>query len=754
MPISVALSGKSYFLCANGINQGKVESDEFRKALPDLDYIHYTYVALGVNGEYYKKFFNSQTRETGAALSMNDRNWETDQDVRNVLNEGVKFISLGQDGYYFMRGSRGSRAWRLPDDINAFVEGRPEDDPVRYVWLGKDNAYVAQTGHNHRQWNLRGNYGSLDNAIHIQYNTGKISALCMNLEYDQNYFVRFSDGATLGNVSGAALTLEEFREWFRRIESEKNADTEVNIDSRENIGAKANVDSEINDDTQYIEFASDVEKWLPDRKRKYPVSENSTESRTYEKHLPKFVEALEEADTKWQSINCFGRIRKSAGGRWSIKTTVVITFSPMPDEERTARLKTTLKNIMGDIELPIEFIQGRVARFHSYHYLDSFYEPQSPLVCGASCAPKGMKWSGTIGGFVTITGDPDNGAVYAVTNHHVVKENDIDFKKSIQWPAQLRIGPRDRMFDILNGKASILPRPSVDDSIAEISLSRVIEHPSEVDRRALLRKLKNFGAVEQSEESSCRDVVASNSKNNRGCKTQQAGDKLLSKQRIEIEKHSASADRFIGATWASSGVTAWKIGDNKVEQDWALIKLYQDDGQKFANTIDNVLLPLPSQGQFRAVKPWPRALAVDVCKRGRTTNYTAGRTNGARSCLNTEAGSVIAYSAIALPHSSNPFFSRGGDSGSWLMDKAGQLVGMILSGDTTAVETGSAGPGYVYVEDILDVTYFTPAEYLFQMMQESFETAMRDQKRQLSGNCAPGKRIVLYDGPSTAYMSG
>ncbi|KAJ4308970.1 hypothetical protein N0V94_009137 [Neodidymelliopsis sp. IMI 364377] len=153
MSISVCLSGRSYFLCANGVNQG-------------------------------------------------------------VLSKGVDFISLGEGGTYFMRSADGDSAWQLPNDAAAYVNSRPADDQVRYLWLGKNGAYVAQTGRNGREWNLRGLYGSLKNAI--EYNTGKISALGMNLEYDRNYFILFNDGQTQGNPSGAALTKAEFDDWVRR----------------------------------------------------------------------------------------------------------------------------------------------------------------------------------------------------------------------------------------------------------------------------------------------------------------------------------------------------------------------------------------------------------------------------------------------------------------------------------------------------------------------------------------------------------
>jgi hypothetical protein len=183
------------------------------------------------------------------------------------------------------------------------------------------------------------------------------------------------------------------------------------------------------DDTQYAEYAS----ILTPKQRNFPVSEKSVESQIFIECLSGFIKALQQTDTKWQTIDCLGRIWPSKDSKLTIRTTVVVAFSPMPDEDEMARLKTTLERIMGDEKLRVEFIQGHVTSLHGQNNLD-IREPQSPLVCGASCAPKGKGWTGTIGGFITITGDPDKGAIYAVTNHHVVEDQpNEDYKEPIAW---------------------------------------------------------------------------------------------------------------------------------------------------------------------------------------------------------------------------------------------------------------------------------------------------------------------------------
>lgn len=211
----------------------------------------------------------------------------------------------------------------------------------------------------------------------------------------------------------------------------------------------------------------------------------------------------------------------------------------------------------------------------------------------------------------------------------------------------------------------------------------------------------------------------------------------------KLEEHSNSRHVIVGITWASSGRKTWKIGDDTVRQDWALVKLFQGKGQEFHNTINNSLRPGQPVDQFRAVVSWSGASAIDVCKRGRTTNHTVGRTNGVPSVENCGGGiQMTKYSVLST--SSNPYFSLPGDSGAWLMDRTGKLVGMMFAGRTEARRLGGVGEGRVVVDQVEKITYFTPADYLFQMIQEKFEKDMRKLGIELSETFEPGQRINLH----------
>jgi hypothetical protein len=78
------------------------------------------------------------------------------------------------------------------------------------------------------------------------------------------------------------------------------------------------------------------------------------------------------------------------------------------------------------------------------------------------------------------------------------------------------------------------------------------------------------------------------------------------------------------------------------------------------------------------------------------------------------------------------------------MDRAGKLVGMMFAGRTEARRLGKADKGRVVVDQVEKITYFTPADYLFQMIQEKFEEDMRELGIELLGTFEPGQRINLY----------
>ncbi|KAF4950210.1 hypothetical protein FGADI_8358 [Fusarium gaditjirri] len=125
-----------------------------------------------------------------------------------------EFVSLESEGYYFMRTRSDHIFWDLPDAADEFAENAdPDDDGVKYVWLGTEGSYVAQKESGHSQRNLRGNYGSLEQSIRTM---ARIRILGLNLENDRSYFVVFDDGSVMCNPVGTNLNKDVFRAWAQR----------------------------------------------------------------------------------------------------------------------------------------------------------------------------------------------------------------------------------------------------------------------------------------------------------------------------------------------------------------------------------------------------------------------------------------------------------------------------------------------------------------------------------------------------------
>lgn len=173
------------------------------------------------------------------------------------------------------------------------------------------------------------------------------------------------------------------------------------------------------DSNQYEEYYIEEELLHPGKS--FPVSERSKESSAFNDYFPKILAYLRTKQIEWESVECVGRLSSEK----KIQTTVLTGFSKLPDSESRNAIEQGLKSVMTRLPLPIEFVEGGF--IEESHF--GFMERQNPLVCGISCGSKDMGGSGSIGGFVTIKGDPDPEAIYAVTCHHVISGDE----KGIPW---------------------------------------------------------------------------------------------------------------------------------------------------------------------------------------------------------------------------------------------------------------------------------------------------------------------------------
>jgi hypothetical protein len=150
--------------------------------------------------------------------------------------------------------------------------------------------------------------------------------------------------------------------------------------------------------------------------------------------------------------------------------------------------------------------------------------------------------------------------------------------------------------------------------------------------------------------------------------------------------------------FASEGIhtAGWK-GQNRTV-DWALVKLNEATSAEatvklkgFGKDNQVVVRGLCPDGDYTA-------LTCPVRKRGQKTLMTEGRINGVYSDVRVFSKSkhIVTEELVVLPHWSNKYFSRSGDSGAWVVDDKAQLIGMVIGGSDVA-------PFHTYVADMRHV---------------------------------------------------
>ena len=247
-------------------------------------------------------------------------------------------------------------------------------------------------------------------------------------------------------------------------------------------------------------------------------------------------------------------------------------------------------------------------------------------------------------------------------------------------------------------------------------LSNVVEHPSLTDRMDLFWRLTR----EKRESERCQKHPGNSGEMEVSAVSPEHPrvdhDHDIATLRSAIQaatQHGSSPGRLVGIVWASSGNAIAvdpivpQVGGqvNAVKQDWALIKLFPE--VRYANVLGaNVLRPDRTEPQrVLAIKPWLKPnLSFRVSKRGRTSDLTIGEVNGCYAIQNGPRREFI-YTIVSTAFN-RTLFGMPGDSGSWIMDKCGQLVGLLWGSHRG---TGSSG--------------FTPAWYLSGWIQKMFEEA-------------------------------
>ncbi|KAI9693201.1 MAG: hypothetical protein M1822_005197 [Bathelium mastoideum] len=169
-------------------------------------------VALGQNDSWYVRYRDFQTNEDHTVFSSNFQSLYPQAYVYlhdQHPNDEPTCVSLGAKGYYFVRTSSGC-SYNLPKEVESHLK---EPSTFESVWIGKDNAYVAQrkekTSDNKRQaeWRLQGYYMGLPTVL--SRITPKIKALAMNPLDINQFIVIFEDGSVVYRA-GETHRLDKF----------------------------------------------------------------------------------------------------------------------------------------------------------------------------------------------------------------------------------------------------------------------------------------------------------------------------------------------------------------------------------------------------------------------------------------------------------------------------------------------------------------------------------------------------------------
>ncbi|KAI1158433.1 hypothetical protein F5B18DRAFT_656639 [Nemania serpens] len=215
MSTSISLVGGNFFLCGpNRRNLGGATNPEFREALRHGPHVYHNFVTLGMGNNRFVMYTDRRTGRTSWDYSLPDHHG-----LKTALQSSHDqpiFVSLGPDGYYFVRTASGRTVWNLPNDADNYVVNATDDDPVEEVWLGANGSHVAQKRSGTQNRDLRGCYGSLDQTLRYS-GSARIQALGLNLSNDRSYFLLLSDGRNQCNTTGSPFTEADFREWSRGL---------------------------------------------------------------------------------------------------------------------------------------------------------------------------------------------------------------------------------------------------------------------------------------------------------------------------------------------------------------------------------------------------------------------------------------------------------------------------------------------------------------------------------------------------------
>ena len=303
-------------------------------------------------------------------------------------------------------------------------------------------------------------------------------------------------------------------------------------------------------------------------------------------------------------------------------------------------------------------------------------EPQSLTAetrAGDSIGVWGSDKSGSAGGFLGFKSSPSAPIHYGIVTCHHVTRNEP--RGTPAFDDKLVIQPANT----INARATKMRSPSkVDFEATEQYLNTSVQETQEAisDLQRFEKQGDFLVPTESNELSRLRPKLLN----------LQADLALLGPKNV-----------IPGTTVASSG---YRIGSHSSKMDWAIVEVPLN---RFASNVapnkndvpyrhgpgmegskDDYKLPLGSVGKIASIKPgdW-------LIMRGRASGYSTGIVNAVdvsvncwplRNWVTTDVSVLGTLAHVAAP----PVFGRPGDSGSWVYNKNGEIVGLQISAEVGA----------------------------------------------------------------------
>ena len=331
----------------------------------------------------------------------------------------------------------------------------------------------------------------------------------------------------------------------------------------------------------------------------------------------------------------------------------------------------------------VQFVTTRLHDHTGTQAIMDEHWPQPPMG-GASIAPVGAARSGSLGGYMMLGGK--DGVPVFMTAAHVVQPADRTEAQDITKNGFERNLGGDRNIAIQYPAKSTIVATMEDTKLIQLHHERTLRRLQEAEM------VEGYEGLKASDQQTLAEKPS---------EIEDAKNKLAGLERILNSEQSL----VIGSVIQASPIVTNK---DKFRMDWALVELNDRALFPVNASPDEKMIPhgcFTYQGykQQRAVDDIVEMKKDQWCiMQGATSKIHIGTTNGIETILwmhepQGKSNEWEIFQGDVGQGRDKPCFGAAGDSGAWLYDSEGKLLGMYWGG---GVDFGCATPMLQIVEDI------------------------------------------------------